>query len=129
MPSYVYRCAGSCGYVKVMQALSDPPLTHCPAECGDVARRAIVPGNAAQINTYLPSTDLDYFSALARFPGDPEAYVSGPDSLRRAQDRRRRDGWTITNGDDLPIDSAADLKKEHEQKRKEDLFRATGVEL
>ena len=41
MPIYEYRCT-SCGHEKeVLQKLSDPPLTECPA-CGKAALRKLV---------------------------------------------------------------------------------------
>lgn len=35
----------------------------------------------------------DYRDDLAAYPGDPDAWVDGPRSLRRLVDRRQREGW------------------------------------
>jgi len=35
----------------------------------------------------------DYRDDLAAYPGDPAAYVTGPRSLARLIDRRKREGW------------------------------------
>lgn len=37
--------------------------------------------------------DCSYRADLARFPNDPEAFVSGPHSLQRLVDKRKREGW------------------------------------
>lgn len=36
----------------------------------------------------------EYREDLARFPGDPQAYVDGPKSLQKLWDQRQREGWT-----------------------------------
>jgi hypothetical protein len=35
----------------------------------------------------------EYRSDLARFPGDPQAYVSGPRAKQKLIDQRKREGW------------------------------------
>ena len=35
----------------------------------------------------------EYRSDLARFPNDPQAYVSGPSAKKKLIDQRRREGW------------------------------------
>ena len=35
----------------------------------------------------------DYREDMARFPGDPQAYVDGPTAVRKLRDRRLREGW------------------------------------
>ena len=42
----------------------------------------------------------DYREDLARFPGDPEAWVGGPLSLNKLIEKRKRQGWT----EGLPLD-------------------------
>jgi len=45
---------------------------------------------------FRKSFDGGYRADLARFKGDPQAWVSGPMSLEKLKDRRRReDGWII----------------------------------
>lgn len=127
MPGYTYLCE-DCGYVPAFQGLSEEPLTACP-ECGrEGARRAITPESMAQTQTYVPSMDRGYFKTLARFPGDPEAHVGGPDSLRRLVDRRKRDGWTVhTKGEPDLIEPKVAKKQELAAERKELLKREFGI--
>tara|TARA_E500000331_G_scaffold192847_1_gene185314 strand:- start:3537 stop:3902 length:366 start_codon:yes stop_codon:yes gene_type:complete len=35
----------------------------------------------------------EYRSDLARFPGDPQAYVDGPAAKQKLIDQRKREGW------------------------------------
>lgn len=44
----------------------------------------------------------DYREDLARFPGDPEAFVDGPRALSKLMDKRKREGCILR-----PLDSAA----------------------
>ncbi len=39
--------------------------------------------------------ETDYREDLSRFPGDPQAYVSGPRELQRLIDQRKREGWSV----------------------------------
>ena len=36
---------------------------------------------------------VDYRDDMARFPGDPEAMVNGPTSVKKLIDKRKRQGW------------------------------------
>jgi hypothetical protein len=38
----------------------------------------------------------DYRDDLARFAGDPEAYVDGPAALQKLIDKRKRQGWQMS---------------------------------
>lgn len=37
----------------------------------------------------------DYRDDLARFAGDPQAYVDGPRALQKLKDQRQREGWVF----------------------------------
>lgn len=129
MPNYTYKCAVD-GYVTVFQKLSDPPLQTCPA-CEELpVRRAIVPSGMPQTRTYCPAIDCEYYRSLASKPNDPEARVSGPHSLARLIDKRRRQGWTVhTKGEpDVVEDPGAKKKAEAKARRKEWLKREFGLE-
>jgi hypothetical protein len=39
--------------------------------------------------------EVDYREDLSRFPGDPEAYVSGERDVAKLIDKRKREGWRI----------------------------------
>jgi len=41
------------------------------------------------------SFDNTYRTDLSRFPNDPEAHVSGPGSLAKLIDKRKRAGWIV----------------------------------
>jgi len=60
------------------------------ADCG--RRRAPHP----KIRHGIRGDCRDYREDLARFPGDPEAYVDGPRSLQKLIDKRKRQGWVDT---------------------------------
>ena len=53
----------------------------------------------------------DYREDLARFPGDPEAYVDGPRAVQKLWDKRRRQGWTRreVNVDDACASRGGDI--------------------
>ena len=72
---------------------------------------------------------VDYREDLARYPGDPQAYVSGPVTLRRLVDQRKREGWVegppldeIDRGGDAPdsgVDSMAIVKQAYQEAKAE----------
>lgn len=41
----------------------------------------------------MKGTMHDYRDDLARFPGDPQAYVDGPRAVQKLIDQRKREGW------------------------------------
>lgn len=41
------------------------------------------------------SFETAYRPDLSRFPNDPDAHVSGPDSLNRLIEKRKRAGWIV----------------------------------
>jgi hypothetical protein len=70
-------------------------LEYCKPEIectclGDRLRRGM-PG--VKIRHALKGDCRDYRSDLARFPGDPQAYVDGPRALERLKTQRQREGW------------------------------------
>lgn len=82
------------------------------------AMKGLVSGGAAF--KFRKSFDSGYRTDLARFHGDPEAWVSGPNSLERLKEKRRReDGWIIGKPG-----SAADVNVEtlKESNNDRDLF-------
>lgn len=99
MPVYVYRsvapgssCEIECGVgFSIRQNLSDKPLESCPV-CEVKVRRAIQP-TAHLIRHSMKGDCRDYRDDLARFAGDPQAYVDGPRSLQKLIDQRKREGW------------------------------------
>lgn len=108
MPLYTYRadapgsaCEAGCrdGF-EVRQNLSAKALEACPS-CGARVRRVIRPSHTI-IRHSMRGTMHDYRDDLARFVGDPEAYVDGPRALQRLIDKRKRQGWEIKKGFDAP---------------------------
>lgn len=101
MPTYTYRCEAG-HEVQVTHAMSAPALERCaafvevadfdphafdPFRCGKPCRRIITAmpqvltgGRFDRASGYQPH--------LARFPNDPEAFTSGPQSLQRLIDAR-----------------------------------------
>lgn len=62
----------------------------------ELTRGTITGTPAVKVRRSLQGADgigSDYREDLARFPGDPEAFVTGPTSLRRLIDKRKRQGW------------------------------------
>lgn len=112
----------------VQQRLSEEPLRTCP-NCGESpCRRVITPEGMAQVNTHAPAIDCTYYSSLAKKPRDPEAYVSGPHSLQRLIDKRKREGWDVQKADQVDlIDPRAEKKKEQKARRKEILRNEFGI--
>lgn len=45
----------------------------------------------------------DYREDLARFPGDPEAYVDSPTAVNKLIDKRKRDGWVMGRLDEATV--------------------------
>jgi len=102
MPSYQYRvstkglgCSKCIQGFASIQRMSDPALSHCP-RCGAGVYRAIQ-RTAGFIMPYSGprGTGHDYRDDLARFPGDPDAFVDGPRALSLLKDKRKRDGWEL----------------------------------
>ncbi len=122
MPRYVHNCE-ICGYVPYHAPMSEDPRTTCP-ECElSGGYRAILHSNMAQVQTYDPKTDLGYFRSLAAFPGDPEAHVSGPSSLRRLKDKRKRQGWTIHEKSEPDVVDTVKVRREEIHAERKKTFR------
>jgi len=99
MPLYKYKSSMpglSCmkcekGLVK-MQTMSDDALTHCP-DCGGPIQR-IIQSCGIKI-PHSMKVRVDYRDDLARYPGDPTAWVDGPRALSKLMDDRKRMGWEM----------------------------------
>ncbi|MFQ5351447.1 MAG: hypothetical protein ACE5D3_00040 [Candidatus Binatia bacterium] len=139
MPTYVYRtrearnCACADFGYRVEQSMADEPLTKCPA-CGGAVYRAI---QRPKLNLRKLKRDVhgshDYREDLARFRGDPEAYVDGERALRRLKDKRKREGWELSR-DFAPLydgtagSATGDLDDEEGEKIKHQAYEAARAE-
>lgn len=136
MPLYVYRadvpgsaCEAGCrdGF-EVRQNLSDKALEVCPA-CHAPIRR-VIQAVATQMRHSMKGTMNDYRDDLARFAGDPEAYVDGPRSLQKLIDKRQRQGWQISRKFDAPAEPklrpAEDVAREAFERAKAKGFKLDG---
>ncbi len=83
-----------------------------------VAMRGLVSGRASF--KFRKSFEGGYRPDLARFRNDPEAFVTGPNTLERLKEKRRReDGWIIGKPGSLGDVNASTLKENNNER---DLF-------
>lgn len=109
MPNYVYRAVDRSGATscplcrrgfRVTQRISDKALEECEV-CISPIRR-VIQSVKFRFRHGMKGDCRDYRDDLARFAGDPEAYVDGPRSLQKLIDKRKREGWEIKKGFDAP---------------------------
>ena len=127
MPLYTYKskvptlaCAHCRDTFSVFQRMSDSSLTECP-ECGRGVYVQIRVKAAIKIPHHLKGDCRDYRDDLARYPGDPRAWVDGPRALRRLVDQTKREGAIVTKGFDTKrpeIRSSEDVMNEAYQRAK-----------
>lgn len=98
--------------VSVYQHFDAKPLEDCPG-CGGLVYRAIV-GIKFRFRHGMKGDCHDYRDDLARYVGDPEAYVDGPRSLQKLIDKRKRAGWTVTKGFDAPTSAPTSMRSSEE---------------
>lgn len=98
MPTYNYRCDE--GHVQqIVHGRSDAAV----ATCWCAAPTRIVIGVVPFTFRYGMRGDMrDYREDLARFKGDPRAFVDGPRSLAKLIDQTKREGADVR-----PLDEAA----------------------
>lgn len=95
MPSYTYKCDG-CDHVEenVVHGMFDKTPQPCPTCCAQDMRIVIQPVKT-RIRYSMRDDCRQYRADLARYPGDPRAYVDGPRSLQKLLDLTQREGGTI----------------------------------
>ncbi|UCC73909.1 MAG: hypothetical protein JSV86_04935 [Gemmatimonadota bacterium] len=93
-----------------VEGLTDPLTDTCPG-CGNPVHVVIQPVTIGAMDPRL-SADPLYMSQLARFPGDPEAYVSGPHSWQKKIDEAQRNGArVISSSEDTGDLSPREIKR------------------
>jgi hypothetical protein len=125
MPTYIYKAdaPGDCVTCKDgiarWETLSAEPMVTC-SMCGRMVHRCITRENAPTVGSMDPRLGADplYLSQLARFPNDPKAYVSGPDSWRKRVDQAKRDGDSVREGSQA-VAAGEDHRSPYEIKRAE----------
>ncbi len=89
------------------QRWASDPLERCP-ECRSPVYRVVERGRMRfQFRHGMKGDMRDYREDLARFKGDPEAYVDGPRSVQKLIDKRKREGWQMGCGWDALYDTNA----------------------
>jgi hypothetical protein len=71
--------------------------------------KGLVKGTAAF--RFRRSFENTYRSDLSRFPNDPDAYVTGPESLQKLIDKRKRAGWIVGKPGSLAEVDASSMKE------------------
>jgi hypothetical protein len=71
--------------------------------------KGLVKGGAAF--RFRRSFDNTYRADLSRFPNDPDAYVTGPDSLAKLIDKRKRAGWIVGKPGSMADVNASSMKE------------------
>lgn len=101
---YTHRC-DNCGREElVQQAMKDIPITYCPECRTNTFLRRIERAPMQRMGQSVRNDGFDYREDLAKFPGDPTAYVDGPRQLKRLMDSRKREGWQFSNLDQARMD-------------------------
>ena len=96
MPNYTYRSKDpACAGFTAFESISNSPQASCP-NCGASVYRAITLASTNfKFRQGMKGDMRDYRDDLARFAGDPEAYVDGPKSVEKLKDKRKRQGWQL----------------------------------
>lgn len=105
MPNYSYvtedgeECCPTCAEGFRARHRMDQVLRHCPS-CGSKVRRSIKARNLQIMvkEKHRPGY-ADYREDLARFPGDPQAFVTTPQAVERLKSQRQREGWLLRDED------------------------------
>lgn len=124
MNVYTYRCEAGHTF-EVAQRMSDDRLAEHPG-CGAACFQIVNKVPAVRINRTLQVAE--YREDLARFPGDPLAFVDGPRALQRAIDANLREGAVLRSPSDAktfkaPNYSEGNLAGEAYEAAKADGFR------
>lgn len=91
---YDYRCSAGHRFA-LNHSMGDFTPRRC--ECGAEAKIQVTRTPAVRIRKVF---DHRYMPGLARFRGDPEAFVDGPRALRRALDKAKREGGHVVDPHD-----------------------------
>lgn len=103
MPNYTYTSVGDgCAFCAksftIFESLSAEPLRDCP-ECPARVRRVIHNQSQTVIKAKHRAGFVDYREDLARFRGDPQAFVNSPQQVDRLVEKRKREGWRVRDED------------------------------
>ena len=103
MPLFDFRCPLCKGVTESYLPLHDETnRIECASKCGSLAVRCV--GRADGRAPAKRVVDVTgYHPSLARFSGDPSAYVDGKHSLQKVIDARQAAGW----GRPAPADEIA----------------------
>lgn len=95
MPNYEFKC-GACEtrWTELLRLGGPWPKTCWKCEAPD-PQRVITTAAQVRIRHTMKGDMSDYREDLARFPGDPQAFVDGPRALKRLIDQRKREGCRI----------------------------------
>lgn len=80
-------------FVEDLETLAGEAWDAKVARCRELNKGLICPRGASF--RFRRSFDNTYRADLSRFPNDPDAYVTGPESLGKLIDKRKRAGWVV----------------------------------
>lgn len=151
MPTYSYRCDNG-HVVQVEHGVKDPGLTKCPSTdlpddfqhccgqwcCGpgpcdcegyvcEAPTRIVITQPVQFSFRHGMRGDMrDYREDLARFKGDPRAFVDGPRSLQKLIDQTKREGADVRPLDEAGVGAPPSVEDEDEES--DDLLREAQAE-
>ena len=109
MPTRIYkadqpsnRCLACRDGIARWEGLMQPLMQECP-DCDAPVHVVIQPVTLGAQDPRLADGPL-YLSQLAKYPGDPDAYVSGPHSWQRRIDQAKREGYRVLSNSEIADD-------------------------
>lgn len=125
MPTYSYKCDQGHEQNETHGMLEDPEIVCWQCKARNVMRRSI---KVAQFSFRhgMRGDMRDYREDLARFKGDPRAFVDGPRSLQKLIDQTKREGADIRPLDEAGVGAPPSVEDEEDEN--DEMFREAQAE-